>query len=90
MSFEFWQVTLFAAIFFAILELFVTSFFFLGIAFGCLITAFIQWVTGGANFYRDTLIVAVGSVISFWTFRFFFKKPKDTSRIRDGDDINRY
>ena len=90
MSFEFWHITLVAAFFFAILELFATSFFFLGIAFGCLVTAFVQWVTGDADFYRDTLIVAVGSVISFWAFRFFFKKPKDTSRLQDNEDINRY
>jgi membrane protein implicated in regulation of membrane protease activity len=90
MNIDFWQISLFAAILFAIVELFATSFFFLGIAFGCMATALIQWMAGGAYFYRDILIFATGSTASFLVLRFFFKKPKDITRTQDDEDINRY
>lgn len=90
MSIDAWQITLLVSILFAILELFATSFFFLGIAFGCLTTALVQWVFGDANFYRDIIVTSTSSVFCFCAFRFFFKKPKDTIHINDHEDINRY
>jgi|LauGreDrversion2_6_1035139.scaffolds.fasta_scaffold112741_2 hypothetical protein len=90
MKIDLWQITLLAALVFAILELFATCFFFLGIAFGCLATALIQWLTGNFNLYRDILVFTTASAMSFLAFRFFFKKPKDTTRIQDNEDINRY
>ena len=90
MNFEIWQFTLLFAILMAIAELFTVSFFFLGLASGCLATALAQWLAGNGNFNRDLIVFSFFSGASFYLLRYFFKRPHDISKIKKRDDVNRY
>ncbi len=83
-----YQIALVVAFVLALAELLTGAFVLLGLSFGALVVAAIQWWSGSAVLNRDLLIFALCSLVAFVLFRKIFRKPEDQQA--SSDDVNRY
>ncbi len=86
---EYYQISLVVAFVLAMLEFTTTTFIFLGFAFGALVVALLQFVTGDLSVGRDVIVFSLSSLASIVAARRYFKKPTDQTLL-DKDDINLY
>lgn len=85
---EAFQITLIIAFVLAACELLTGAFVMLGLGFGALVVAAVQWLGGGLHVNRDLLIFAISAAAAFVAFRKLFRRKDDQQD--SATDVNRY
>jgi membrane protein implicated in regulation of membrane protease activity len=86
---KYYQISLILAFILVIAEITTTTFIFLGFAFGALVVALLQFMSGDLSISRDIVAFSMSSLIAVITIRKYFKKSTDQDRL-ESDDVNHY
>jgi hypothetical protein len=86
---EMFQISIIVGIVLLILEMFTTTYIFLGMSIGSFIVAGVQFLFDGLSFNRDLMIFAVVSSVAILLIRKIFMKHSDQNKMIE-DDVNQY
>jgi membrane protein implicated in regulation of membrane protease activity len=89
MNIEWYQISIVAAIGFAIFELFTGTSIALGFCVGSLFVSFLQFLFDGLSINRDAITFAVVSFLTIVIIRKYFAKQSD-EHVLNQDDVNLY
>lgn len=86
---EMFQISIIVGIVLLILEMFTTTYIFLGMSIGSFVVAGVQFLFDGLSFNRDLMIFAVVSSVAILLIRKIFMKRSDQNKMIE-DDVNQY